>query len=54
MEDHDDDDDEDDAEDYDDDNDNDDVSGKQVGTDQSRATFRAKQGSSISPVDTMI
>ena len=53
MEDHDDD-----AEDYDedcdDDNDNDDVSGKQAGTDQSRATFRAKQGSSISPVDTMI
>ena len=48
--------DDDDAEDYDDDNDNDndDVSGKQVGTDQSRATFRAKQGSSTSPVDTMI
>ena len=32
----------------------DDVSGKQVATGQSRATFRAKQGSSTSPVDTMI
>ena len=32
----------------------DDVSGKQAETDQNRATFKAKHGSSISPVDTMI
>ena len=30
------------------------ASGKRAGTDQSRATFKAKRGSSTSPVDTMI
>ena len=31
-----------------------DVPGKQAETDQNRAMFKAKHGSSISPVDTMI
>ena len=39
---------------HNDDNDDDDVLGKRAGTDQSRATFKAKRGSSTSPVDTMI
>ena len=49
------DDDDDDVDDNDNDyDDEDDVSGKRAGTDQSRATFKAKRGSSTSPVDTMI